>query len=40
MESRPVLIEGRIVLREVLVTAQHPRGVDMSTACRWLRCSI
>jgi len=27
MESRPVLIEGRIVLREVLVTAQHPRGV-------------
>jgi flavin-dependent dehydrogenase len=27
VESRPVLIEGRIELREVLVTAQHPRGV-------------
>lgn len=27
IESRPVLLDGRIVLRDVLVTRQHPRGV-------------
>lgn len=26
-EYRPVLVDGRIVAREVLVTAEHPRGV-------------
>lgn len=27
IEQRPVLLDGRIVAREVLITAEHPRGV-------------